>query len=181
MKEDSITYQILETLMNIPGIIWDAFDRPYSLAHRIMDGSFPPSRLSGAIHRLKKQNFIGFSEKNGKITLHLTEKGRKKLLTYKLDKMKIKKPKIWDEKWRLVIFDIPEARKLARNILREKIANLGLKWIQDSVWIHPYPIDNEIRFLAEIYEIRPFVKVFIVESLNDERLESSLKKKFNLS
>ena len=41
----------------------------------------------------------------------LTDKGKNKAITFKIDSMEIKKPKQWDNKWRIVLFDIPEKHK----------------------------------------------------------------------
>jgi len=51
----------------------------------------------------------------------------------------IKKP--WDRQWRLVVFDIPEKERRTRDLIRNKLRELGLAPIQRSVWISPLPLD----------------------------------------
>jgi len=41
----------------------------------------------------------------------LSLSGKKRILRYDLDNMKIKKPLKWDGYWRIVVFDIPEDEK----------------------------------------------------------------------
>ena len=74
--------------------------RKYKLDHQV----------SRTVIRLKQQGLVKFENKNGKSFARLTEKGKEKLLKYQLQELKIKKPKKWDKKWRVVIFDIKEKR-----------------------------------------------------------------------
>lgn len=65
------------------------------------------------------------------------------------------KPKsgAWDKKWRLVIFDIPTYQKNAREALRHKIKEMGFYPLQKSVFITPYPCEDEIDFISSVFEI----------------------------
>jgi hypothetical protein len=117
-------------------------------------------------------------EKDGRMTLVISEAGKKKALSYRIDEMIIKRPKIWDKKWRLVIFDIPEKRRKARDALRIKLKDLGFYELQKSVFVHPFDCKNEIDFIVEYFEIRPFVRFAIIESIDNEL---HLKKIFKLT
>ncbi len=46
---------------------------------------------------------------------------RKYLKTFDIDDMVLNRPEHWDGKWRLVIFDVPEEHKKARDALRRKL------------------------------------------------------------
>ena len=51
--------------------------------------------------------------------------------------MKINIPPKWDGFWRIVIFDVPEKFKKARNALSKKIKDLGLFPLQKAfLFIH---------------------------------------------
>lgn len=115
--------------------------------------------------------------KDGTITLVLTENGKDKALTFDLDNMKIKKPPKWDKKWRIVLFDIPENRKKIRDALRYHIKKLGFYEFQKSVFVHPYDCKDEIDYIIEFYDIRKFVRFIIADFLDNEL---DLKKHFNL-
>lgn len=105
---------------------------------------------------------------NGSITLTLSEDGRKKALTYKLDEMKILRPKIWDKKWRLVVFDVPERHKELRDILRKRLRQLDFYELQKSVFIHPFPCNDEIEYIIEFYNVRPYVRQLLAEWVDNE-------------
>ena len=129
------------------------------------------------LQRLKEQKFITIGEQDGKIIISITEKGKKRVLQYQIDDMKIAIPEKWDKKWRIVIFDIPNKKTLARNVLRDKLKELGFCLIQKSVWLYPYDCKDEIDFLKEVYEIRPFVKLAVAETIDNEEI---YLRKFNL-
>jgi len=135
--------------------------------------------LKKAISRLYKSQMIDYEEgKNGFITLVLAEKGKKRVLKFDLDDMKIKKPTIWDSFWRIVAFDIPEDKNKARKALVSKMKDLGFYPMQKSVFVYPYDCKNEIDFITEIFEVKPYVRYIIVKDID---VALDLKQRFNLS
>ena len=131
-----------------------------------------------AIRSLYKSKLIEERyEKDGKTTLVISETGKKKALSYKLEEMAIKKPKVWDKKWRLVIFDIPEKKKRYRDALRMKLKELEFYELQKSVLVYPYDCKDELDFIIEFFGLRPFVRLAIIESIDNE---PHLKKIFRL-
>jgi len=134
--------------------------------------------LKRAIKKLYESKLIKEKENpDGTVTLVLTDKGKQKALTYDLGKMEIKKPKQWDKKWRVVLFDIPEKIKKTREAIRIHLKNLGFYEFQKSVFVHPYDCKNEIDYLIEFYDVRKFVRFIIADSLDNEL---HLKKHFDL-
>jgi len=135
-------------------------------------------KIARALERLRKNRLIIITEKDGKFKVELTEKGKRKVKEIQFENMKIEKPKVWDGKWRVVIFDIPEKyKKRARDALREKLKALGFYPLQKSVWVIPYPCEKEIQFLCELFDITPYVNIIITENIyNDVKL----KKHFGL-
>jgi|CryGeyStandDraft_7_1057128.scaffolds.fasta_scaffold101909_1 CRISPR-associated endonuclease Cas2 len=133
--------------------------------------------VRNALYRLRKQKLVSIGEEKGMTVVKITEKGKTRVLKYQIENLKIPRPDIWDQKWRLVIFDIPVNRKLAREILREKLKNLGFYKLQKSVWLYPYPCEKEIDFIKEVYEIGDYVQLVVAEKIDDEE---KYKKVFNL-
>ena len=105
------------------------------------------------LKRLEKIGDVIFAEENGKVIASLTKKGETRINKYDFDDMKISKPAKWDGKWRMVIFDISEDKKVARELLRKKLKELGFYKLQKSVYIHPYPCREEITVLRENYNL----------------------------
>lgn len=130
-----------------------------------------------AFNRLYNQKLFAIKKVDGKTVLVLTEKGRKRVLEYKLDELEIKPTKKWDGIWRIIVFDIPENRKKERGIFRAKLRQWKCYPYQKSIFITPYPCRKEIDVLTKFYHINPYVK--IIEAKNFDG-ELKVKKYFNL-
>ena len=116
-------------------------------------------------------------DKDGFVEIVLTKEGENKALKFKIDEIKIKKPLKWDGEWRIVIFDIPEKFKKAREALRMKLKELGFLELQKSVFVLPYECEDEINFIMEVFLIRPFVRFVRAKSFTNEE---QLRIKFGL-
>jgi phenylacetic acid degradation operon negative regulatory protein len=117
------------------------------------------SALSQALKRLREKGFIERQKDEDKIILRLTELGKDWLLKNKVDS-----DIQWDGVWRLVIFDIPESRKRARNTLRRRLKDWGFNPWQKSVWATKKPLTEIIRKLIKDLEIEDWV--LVIESSN---------------
>lgn len=136
------------------------------------------SRLYSAVKEFYNERLIDYKEdNNGNVKIILTKEGQKRALKFKLDEMEIKKPVQWDKKWRIVIFDIPEKKKKAREALRKKLKELGFQELQKSVFVHPFECEDEIDFIIEIFQIRPYVRLIKALSITNEE---QIKLKFNI-
>ncbi|MBI2451357.1 MAG: hypothetical protein HYV52_03465 [Parcubacteria group bacterium] len=134
--------------------------------------------LQRAIRSLYKNRLITEKyNRDGTITLALSDAGRKRALIFNLNEMSIKKPKTWDKKWRIILFDIPENRKKIREALRFHLQRLGFRQLQKSVFVYPYPCDDEVDFLIEFYQIKSFVRKMFAVSIDNELY---FKQKFSL-
>lgn len=94
---------------------------------------------------------VKFAEEDGKIIAILTKVGKEKIKKFDFENMRIKKSAKWDGKWRLIIFDIEEGKKVAREFFRSKLKSLGFYQLQKSVYIYPYPCRKEIEILRANY------------------------------
>lgn len=134
--------------------------------------------LKKEIRNLYRSRLIeGKENPDGSLTYILTDKGKIKALTYRFQEMEIKKNQ-WDGKWRVVIFDIPEKLKTARNALREKLKELGFYEFQKSVFVFPYECKNEIDFIIEFFNLRKYVRYGIFDFIDNDL---HLRKLFHLA
>ena len=131
-----------------------------------------------SITYLKRRRLVSIAAKDGQQILTLSENGKKRVLQFDLDKIRLKRPRKWDGYWRLVLFDIPEKQRLGREALRAKLKQLGFYQLQKSCFIHPFDCKSEITFISEIYEVAPYVNFILVKELEGS---AQLVKYFNLS
>lgn len=142
-------------------------------------GKINSRSLREAIYNLYQSQMVDYRENNdGTVTMILTDNGKKKSLKYNLDKMGIKRPIKWDGFWRIVIFDIPEYKKQARNALGLKLRQLGFYSLQKSVYVHPFDCKDEIDFISEIFEVKPFVRFILAKDID---VALNLKNRFKLT
>ena len=130
------------------------------------------------IREFHRDRLVSYDEQSdGTINLVLTEEGKKRVLSFQIDQMEIKRPTEWNGKWSLVTYDIPEKNKPAREALRNKLKELGFYEWQKSVFVYPFPCRDEIDFIVEFFEIRSFVRY--AELINPTN-EAELKFHFEL-
>lgn len=133
-------------------------------------------QLRTAFYNLKKSELIEIiQEGEEKFKVQLTNKGQKRVKEFSFEFLTIKKPVEWDKKWRVFIFDIPTKPKIynqAREALRKKIKELGFFQMQKSVWVYPYECEDEILFVAELFQVQKHVEILTVEKLlHEERIK----------
>src|SRR3989344_1143794 len=134
--------------------------------------------LQRAINSLYTSNLVQEKDnKDGTTTLILSENGKRKALRFNIDKIEIKKPKNWDKKWRIVMFDIPEKLRRLRDSLRIHFREIGLVELQKSVFVYPYSCDREIEFILEFYNAKKHVRFILADSVDNQL---HLMKKFDL-
>lgn len=108
-------------------------------------------KYTNAFSRLRNQGLILFETRGHQLFIRLTDEGRKKAGVYQLNDLEIAQPKVWDGKWRILIFDIPEQTRIKREALRGKLKELGFYLVQKSVWLHAYPCMEELKLLKHFF------------------------------
>jgi DNA-binding transcriptional regulator PaaX len=131
--------------------------RPFMGRYR--SRSIETAAVKQKLRRLERKGLVAMSEQDGKTKLYLTKAGKQKVLEYRSDEMQIPRQDPWDGLYRFVMFDIPERKKLAREVFRSKLVQLGFQKIQHSVWRHRYPCQPEIEFLTNLYDIARYVDI----------------------
>ncbi len=114
---------------------------------------FNQSRFRHFVGQLEKHNLIKRSIKNHQRCYVLTDKGKRFLLKYEIDKLQLRRTQKWDGRWRIIIFDIPENKKSARDALRGKFNELGMYQLQKSVFVYPFDCKKEIDFVSDFFGV----------------------------
>lgn len=142
-------------------------------------GKYSRWQMKQVISQLNKRKFVQIEYlKDGRVRVKITKKGSIRALTYELKSMSLNIPKRWDNRWRVVIFDIPRKYNRIRDLFRMRLKQLGLYQLQESVYINPYPCFDEIEFLRELYGVSFTVQYLLVEKLEDDQY---LRDRFELS
>jgi DNA-binding transcriptional regulator PaaX len=131
--------------------------------------NFDSRHLKKSIKSLYESNVVKVKEnKDGTMTLVLSEEGKKRAVSFNINNIEIKKPNKWDGKWRFILFDVPERKRYIRNGLRFHLKTIGFFEYQKSVFTHPYDCKDEIDYIIEFYEAREFVRYVVAEGVDNE-------------
>lgn len=130
--------------------------------------------LRSTIKRLERQKLVSWREKDGELQLTLEEKGKRRVLKYKIDQLSIRETNKWDGLFRIVTFDIPEDKRIAREMFRKKLKELGFQRLQKSVFVIRLPCKDEIDFLRHSLEISPHVLYIVAKDISS--VEKSIEK-----
>jgi|SRR3989344_2932351 len=135
-----------------------------------------PSEIKKTVYRLQAQKLISIKYLKDETRIELLDKGKKRILTYQIEKLKLGKKK-WDGVWRVVIFDIPEKKRGARDFLRSKLRELGFYKLQKSVLVTPWECKEIIDFVKHYYLVGDCVTLILTTKLEQE---DHLRRYFNL-
>lgn len=130
------------------------------------------------VKRLIKDNLLVVKTDGvGRRSLSLSAKGEQKLARYMLQETVPIMPKRWDGKWRVVVFDVREYKRSTRDFLRGALKDFGFVYMQQSVWIFPYPCDDFVVLLREALNLGMSVRLLVVEKMDEDR---SFRRTFHL-
>lgn len=127
-------------------------------------------RFYEIMSRLEKDGLVNKTHRKDKKFFCLTLKGRKRLSILK-NKMEntLPSPSLFkDKKFKdnknnrfiVVTFDIPETERPKRDWLREVLENLGLKFLQKSVWVGIIKIPEELLECLKQLQLVEYVEIF---------------------
>ena len=136
-------------------------------------------RITRIMKKLKNKKLLDIYEKEGKERIEITEKGKKRIVRYQIDELKLNRPKKWDGQWRIIMFDIPEKFKKGRDALAKKMKDMEIYPMQKSVYVCPFHCKDEIDFVSEVFGVRKFVHYVIAGDLGESE-ELKLKMVYKL-
>ena len=150
-----------------------------SIAQKIFQpGPKTQRKKTNTFYYLKRRGLVEMQREGHDVHIALTKKGKHLAGKYQIDDLSISKPKKWDQKWRLIIFDIPATSNIIRDVFRGKLKEFGFYQLQKSTWIYPFPCKEEIRLLREFLGAdKREIQVLEVSKMEDD---SHLRKIFVL-
>jgi len=132
-------------------------------------GLFPKHRqkeiFNSSRNRLVKAGLLAYKGK----FIRLTAKGEAKLCQLERHDYKLARPKRWDKKWRILIFDIPERRRALRARIRRTIVSVGFMRLQKSVWVYPYDCEDFVNLIKADLKIGKDLLYLIVDSIENDK------------
>ncbi len=118
-----------------------------------------------AASRLVKNGLLKYENKH----YSATSQGEKLLREWQMSNYQIKTPRKWDKQWRVIIFDIPEKKRVLRDKVRDILFQTGFKRLQDSVWVYPYDCEKLIGLMKTDLGIGKYLLYMIVDQIENDR------------
>lgn len=151
-----------------------------SFSYENLYGFVPPSykrrNLYSIVNSLKANSDIE-SLKRG--NFHLTIRGKKSVIN-RFPRLKFIN-QAWDGKWRIVGFDIKEAERSLRNVLRQSLKLSGFGMLQKSLYISPLPVESAVEeFLLSNRDKLENTYVFVSDKFFLENREELIDKVFHI-
>jgi len=174
-EENSIDSTIEQVLLHLH----DSMDAGFSYTAKrgffiLDDFSHKPKesneeKIKKAIINLNKEKLIKKKKNyNGSIIISLTERGKLRALNIKFRKFADRKEK-WDRKWRMVMFDIPNECRKARDALRYRLKSGGFYELQKSIFLYPYDCKKEIEYFVELFKAQKYVRFGLLDFIDNEK------------
>jgi len=135
--------------------------------------NFDPLKFSKRAYEMKRGGLIKYGPGQDYI---ITAKGRQRINFRRVENLHIGGCKK-DGFWRIIIFDVPEQRRGARDVLRDKLNEFNCYQIQKSVYATPHACEKEIKELCSLLNIGEYVDVIIAKSLGQK--EARIKNYFS--
>ncbi|MDO8471417.1 MAG: hypothetical protein Q7S49_02305 [bacterium] len=175
-KRKNLQRIILQSIA-IAGVLSVGLAAPNVVGALAKLGIFPNKRqkeyIASSASKLVRRGLIFY---NGK-SYQLTSEGKILLRRWEFSDFRLKKPKKWDKKWRVIIFDIPEKKRKSRDDLTMLFRQAGILRLQNSVWVYPYDCEDIITLLKTDFGIGKYLLYMIVEELESDK---HLREEFGL-
>jgi phenylacetic acid degradation operon negative regulatory protein len=133
--------------------------------------------LTRSLKKLEQQKLLIMKRRGAYMMPVLTSSGKERAHMAQLKRLEIVRPKKWDKKWRIVLFDIPEEQRKWRNILRSQLKRLQFHELQKSVFVHPFDCMKEMKQLSEYYQGEKHIRFIEATHIDNE---SELRKQFKI-
>jgi CRISPR/Cas system-associated endoribonuclease Cas2 len=100
----------------------------------------------------------------------ITKDGELELARRKFEKYQFPTKGIWDQKWRVICFDIPEKRRYLRHIVQQKLVDIGCYRLQDSVFVTPHKCGEILKLIQDAFFLKKHVRGMVVTHIDDEQV-----------
>lgn len=162
-----------------PGVLL-ALDKPFAKLMKTLDKRDYERQIRRETQRviryMKQQGLLAGDYEHG---LQVTEKARRRLARREFREKKVAATARWDGYWRIILYDVPEDQKSARDALGDQLRRFGCFQLQKSTWITPFACRDEVVEIAANYGVDAYVTYFEAISLDNEKvLLARFKKRY---
>lgn len=125
-------------------------------------------RLRQVLKRMNQQKLIEIDYEKEIPVIKISEKGKQRLLKFDIEEIKLNENH-WDGKWRIIVYDIFSKKRQERELFRKTLKRLKFLQLQKSVYLTPFPCQNEIEYLRQICNIGKEVLILTVSGFENDQ------------
>ena len=174
MKKGEFVFEFLNAVWDISKGVFYAFSRESFHYKDLRIGGYNPEKIYRNVKNLQQR---GILQKDGKGYFSFTKQGKQWARNSAQRHFKSQN-QIWDNKWRIVIFDVPQELHHARIKLAARLRGWGFFMLQKSVYVFPHKCEEELGYLCQELKISDFVDVIVAE--NPGFREEEIRSHFSL-
>jgi len=131
--------------------------------------------LARSIKNLIEAGCVEIHKSDNQKYLKITQKGKSKLNSIKLEGEETLVPRTWDGFWRIIILDIPEERKNEREALRYLLKKANFVCVKNTVWVSPHPYENLFTNIKKDLNLETELMIIVTDKLDPETNLAFLK------
>lgn len=133
---------------DLHGEFFPSWKVEYKKVMGFLPEDYKVSNYLKTVNRMLKTDEVEKVIEKGVVYLRLGKEGKGRLVrNFSLFKLANES---WDGYWRLAFYDIPENKKSSRIALQKKLVNIGFGKLQESVYVSPYNLVDDLREYLEI-------------------------------
>ena len=127
-----------------------------------------PQATRQALRRLASQNIVE-PERHGRLAAYtLTQPGRRRLEDA-ADRIYLRRPLVWDGRWRILTYSFAEENRSSRDALRRELEWLGYGSFGTGMWICPWDLGARLDAVLAKHGVVGQVETFVSELEGDDR------------
>lgn len=129
-------------------------------------------RLQRSFQYLMRNKYVTKDTTGKGARIGLTVRGKTRIMRHIRERtllVPINRPKVWDRRWRIILFDIPTAERSKRNAFRALIRRLGAVMLQKSVWIYPFDCSEQVSILKSMFNFSDHeLRIVVGDTIGDD-------------
>ncbi len=166
IRKDSLAVRILKGVA-ITGMVAIAATSPYFGLNLLK--ALERRKFKKSLTYLKSRGYVRIlSESPEGMKIEITREGERVIKYVDVSELTLPQPITWDQKWRIIVFDIPNWKSKNRDAFRVRIKELGFRLVQKSVWVYPHECREQIMILRKFYDIEKYVTYLEATHSEDE-------------
>ncbi len=150
-----------------------------SLTRLLGEFGLSEQAIRAAISRMSRQGWLESHKVGNRSYYSVSERGQKRLAEAAARIYKVETD-VWDGRWCIVSYNIPEERRILRDQLRKELAWMGFGMLTTSTWISPNNLSDRVKEITETYDITEHVEIFTATHLGWSNPKQLVQKCWNI-